>query len=556
MGNANASVHQRNRLFFLVLVLSVMVLFGQACNVTKLAAVDKVGTSEVQKNAAIENGNGTSYDGKLVFLELQSGYTCEGKSAPKSILIRENDKWKLISNSKQRCAESSTSVSDVSYNQNSHYLSLGTRGVTYGISLLNATNSREFTVDPKADPNSPNINPGHGICANSVGLCSLRAAFDELNSVDLPAIINIPSGTYAITNLLKVKILSPVLLQGSSSATTTLMGAGDPLLSQGILGIFPDYSAAIVSKFWSPTTIISGIGFTNASNPAVEVSGGSAINLMNGSALISQCRFIDNHSSYIVSASTSSNELIVEDSIFTSNERSVALATSTTGSIKIARSEFSNNELAISVSTTVNFLLEQSSVYNNQHGVLVSGCRGKCAIENSTLANNELGVRVMSFALGSDSDVTIRNSTIAGNATGLEYIKFDFGRWIGAGFLYLQNSILSNLESSGPNKTNCLFESKGTVVGSTAALDHFISQNSIVDDASCGTNGIIVANPMLQPLTLNGGPTPTMMPMPNSPAIDSGSNLFCPVVDQRGSARPVDSIGLGAICDIGAVEVP
>jgi len=55
-------------------------------------------------------------------------------------------------------------------------------------------------------------------------------------------------------------------------------------------------------------------------------------------------------------------------------------------------------------------------------------------------------------------------------------------------------------------------------------------------------------NPSLTPISL------TMLPAPNSPAINAGLNSVCaatPVsgVDQRGAARPI-----GARCDIGAVE--
>jgi hypothetical protein len=56
-----------------------------------------------------------------------------------------------------------------------------------------------------------------------------------------------------------------------------------------------------------------------------------------------------------------------------------------------------------------------------------------------------------------------------------------------------------------------------------------------------------LTNPFFQPLANNGGPTPTMALLTNSPAIDRGLVEFCPPVDQRGTNR------LGA-CDIGAYE--
>lgn len=65
-------------------------------------------------------------------------------------------------------------------------------------------------------------------------------------------------------------------------------------------------------------------------------------------------------------------------------------------------------------------------------------------------------------------------------------------------------------------------------------------------------SSLITGNPLLGALGNNGGPTPTMVPLAGSPAIDEGSdtatNQFA--TDQRGYPRRV-----GAHVDIGAVEV-
>lgn len=77
---------------------------------------------------------------------------------------------------------------------------------------------------------------------------------------------------------------------------------------------------------------------------------------------------------------------------------------------------------------------------------------------------------------------------------------------------------------------------------------------------TCGTT-IPSLDPMLKPLTSNGGPTQTMSLNMGSPAIDKGSNFICaaaPInnLDQRGAVRPVDGNGDSKIiCDIGAYEL-
>ena len=65
--------------------------------------------------------------------------------------------------------------------------------------------------------------------------------------------------------------------------------------------------------------------------------------------------------------------------------------------------------------------------------------------------------------------------------------------------------------------------------------------NNIVDNP-------IYADPLLQPLADNGGPTLTMALPSSSPARNVGVQAVCPLTDQRGITRD-------AQCDLGAFEV-
>ncbi len=64
-----------------------------------------------------------------------------------------------------------------------------------------------------------------------------------------------------------------------------------------------------------------------------------------------------------------------------------------------------------------------------------------------------------------------------------------------------------------------------------------------------GSGSTTNTNPMLGPLTTNGGLTMTMAVLPGSPCIDGGDTNFCLSIDQRGHVRPG-----GGRCDIGAYE--
>ena len=81
------------------------------------------------------------------------------------------------------------------------------------------------------------------------------------------------------------------------------------------------------------------------------------------------------------------------------------------------------------------------------------------------------------------------------------------------------------------------------------------------DDDLCGfkepTDRQDAGDPQLGPFGPNGGSTPTRVPQPESPLIDSIPPASCQIdgaagisIDQRGVTRPQ-----GPGCDIGAVEV-
>jgi hypothetical protein len=103
-------------------------------------------------------------------------------------------------------------------------------------------------------------------------------------------------------------------------------------------------------------------------------------------------------------------------------------------------------------------------------------------------------------------------------------------------FTSLQNSIIA-YSQSGSNAFGPLTD----------------NGNNISSDASCmfaAPGSLNETDPLLDALADNGGLTPTMALLANSPAIDHGLGIYCPRSDQRGVMRP-----FGNGCDIGAFEV-
>jgi hypothetical protein len=101
-----------------------------------------------------------------------------------------------------------------------------------------------------------------------------------------------------------------------------------------------------------------------------------------------------------------------------------------------------------------------------------------------------------------------------------------------AGNLFVENTIIANA-ASGMNCNGSYSNIAGNLLWPSS-------------DSSCiGSYG----NPMLGPLSYNGGPTQTMAIGPGSAALYTAIEKFCPPTDQRGVIRPQ-----GPICDIGAFE--
>jgi hypothetical protein len=136
------------------------------------------------------------------------------------------------------------------------------------------------------------------------------------------------------------------------------------------------------------------------------------------------------------------------------------------------------------------------------------------------------------------------NCTVTGN-------QAEYGGGIG-GNPTLGNSIIAGntaaTAANGPDGSGTFFPENYSIIQNTNGLA--ISGNM--------TFALIGIDPLLGPLTNNGGPTRTCALRTGSPAIDKGKNCG-PATDQRGAPRPIDfpsitNAATGDASDIGAVE--
>jgi hypothetical protein len=157
---------------------------------------------------------------------------------------------------------------------------------------------------------------------------------------------------------------------------------------------------------------------------------------------------------------------------------------------------------------------------------------GTANLINVTLSGNSASYNAGGLGLGAGSAL-LSHVTVSGNSAGVS----------GGGLDRLGGTIavVASIVADSPSGGNC---------GGTITNQGF----NLSTDGTCGFN--TAANLLLGPLADNGGPTPTHLPQPGSPAIDFVA-VGCPppATDQRGSPRPVDGDQNGTTrCDAGAVE--
>lgn len=240
--------------------------------------------------------------------------------------------------------------------------------------------------------------------------------------------------------------------------------------------------------------------------------------------------------------------------------------------------------------TLLDSLIEENTATSSGGAISVVG---ELRMQRTTVASNgaPTGAGIMMESSGSDVS-TIEQSTIASNAAsgnggGIALSGFHQGQTVVTDTTFVGNSSVGSggaVHSAG-NAAGELLLSSTTVTGNTASAGGGVAQDSgtvivqhsivaenvggdLVGNAGGAGNIVGVAggtvvdgvggnragtsntpiDPQLRTIGSFGGPTETRVPLPNSPAIDTG--MSCGAVDQRGETRLLDGG-----CDVGAVEL-
>lgn len=528
----------RSILLSILITTMIVITVGQGCsNNTRFSLEQTLGLNLQNISGSNSDNNGTGYGGKLLVLHhYVEGFTCEGKSRPESILIRNASfQWVRIQHQPDRCffinrEPVSTVVYDATTNEAQYD---GQRFIP----------PKEYFVIASEDPNRPGINLDAGVCEDAAGVCSLRAAVEQASVTSLtePVVVHVPAGIYNITSSIVLSgpydYAQSVTIRGENKLTTVFDG----------MNLMPPLS---IDRISTSLVSVQNITFQNGSGPAGP-NMSSAIQFpwtSKSSVDIFGCIFKNNKTYHALYVPWLLNSLSVRNSIFQGNSKSMYVWR--TKNVLIEDTWIDSNGEGLALIEVSSATIRRSTISNNTATGLGAFNCDNCLIENSTIVNNQTGLTItVGVTPAPLSEFVVRNSTIVnnnvnGNLQGGHPNLFLMANAGPSLKLNLSNTIVATNDAT---KVNC------GLLGSISVQ----STNNLFDDATCSFAGPkdFSGAPLLGALQNNGGLTLTMKPTALSPAIDSGANAFCPLADQTSAKRPMDHLGAGAVCDIGAFEV-
>ncbi|MBI3115271.1 MAG: CSLREA domain-containing protein [Candidatus Kerfeldbacteria bacterium] len=376
--------------------------------------------------------------------------------------------------------------------------------LTSGIPTVDAA---IFVVDITAD--TVDSSPGDGVCADSAGNCSLRAAIIEANAFAGADVITLPAGTYSLTI---AGTGEDATLTGDLDITgdLTINGAGVAVthIDGGSLDRVLDIQSGA-------TVQVNGVSIQKG-DPASNAGG-----ILNQGALtLTKSAVVDNTGLNFGGGIGNLGTLTLIDSTVSHNETNGLNLSGGGGGV------FNQGMMTLMGSTfNDNMTLGRGGAIYNLDQTL--------DVTNSTISGNiALNGGGLFNRFGT---IGITHGTVAGNTA----TDNGGGIWNFGGTLSVANTIVSG-NMAATAATNC--------AGTITSLDYNVDSGTSC--AFAGTGDLNSTDPLLGSLTNNSGPTETHALTSGSPAVDAVVLANCSVsTDQRGVPRP-----MGPACDIGAFE--
>ena len=403
------------------------------------------------------------------------------------------------------------------------------------MALLAPTLASAVTFYPNITQDLPDANPGDGVCSylavmNPPTLCTLRAAVMEGNAtpLDQDVLVHLVPGAVYVLNTPEP---NPQGAKAGDLDITRPMRVGTPEGSVPRARIDANDSFRAFELHPNATgSTIYGIEIANA---FVANGEGAAIRVRASGATLEN---IDVHHSNsggepgLPCAVTASDDMTLIESRIHHNGSDenfmYGVCSVSYADVAILRSTLDHNAgNGVDVQFATLYMENSTATLNEGSGVNVFNASG--VIRNSTVAKNH-------------------TQTPAQNDGEIEYGSNSPGDYN----LHISGSIVD-----GTGHMAC--------AGNHVGDESYDYSHNIYSDDSCYADpsdktSIVTSTINLSELGDWGGPTPTMLPLPGSDAIDQAPAIFCnqPGIDQRGLPRPVASVEGGQpLCDIGAVEL-
>lgn len=394
-----------------------------------------------------------------------------------------------------------------------------------------------FTVNTTAD--TQDASAGNGVCADSGGSCSLRAAITEANALSGADTITLPAGTY--TQSLDVTTIEDANAGGDYDITSdiTINGAG---AAATIIQAATTRNTSFQLNF----DVLTGASLTLGGVTVRHGRGGIRFRTGAVAMTVSDSVIADNNAvSGIANAGKTGSPAIV-----------TIRNTTISGNIGGSGAGVNNSAASTGTFLTVNITgstISGNSTGNNPSvggGMSNSGVGLTCNLTNSTVSGNTVpNPLVSSDGIFNQSNATlnINFSTIAGNTNSSG--NGSVGIRAISGAINIKNSILAD-NSDG-------------VAGSSDISGTFTSQGynhieNTTDSTFTPTTGDVTGtDPQLGALSNNGGSTRTQQPAMTSPVVNTipngtnGCGTGDGATSQNAVTRP-QSTG----CEKGSVEIP
>jgi hypothetical protein len=340
---------------------------------------------------------------------------------------------------------------------------------------------------------------------------------------------------FTVTNL---NDSGPGSLRAAINAAEANAGADEIAFDDGVSGAVTLASTLPIITDAAGLTIDGGGGITVSGNNAVQifmVGEGADLTLRNliisdGAAVQGSAIFNEGGTLEVSNSTISDNH---------ADDYGGGIFNAPGGTVEVINSTISDNtaaDIGGGIRSFGTLKVINSTISGNDADFAGGGSDndgGTLEVINSTISDNNASLD--GGAINGIGTSTIINSTISGNSA-------SFGGGISGGAtVTLQGTIVANSEFGG----NCA----GQPTDGGYNID---------DDGTCGfaqaTGSLPNTDPLLDPEGLkdNGGPTPTIALLPESPAVDLVGQDACPPpsTDQRGVERPQ-----GEACDAGAFEL-